>query len=103
MLEFRAKAIDFGAWLDLNVGKVGYLIGTRGHLCTAELIKEKRANFPTYQLTIDKYAAQWIGKVVADCMGVYEMFMSGGEWDRPLTSWRYGDVSTGSVYALVLS
>lgn len=102
-MEIRGKASDFGAFLDRSVGKVGYLIGTRGHLCTAELIQQKRAVFTGYQTTIDKYAAQWIGKVVADCMGIYEMFMNGGEWDRPLTAWRYGDVSTGSVYSLALS
>jgi len=35
-------------------------------------------------------------------MGLLEMFLSGGEWNKPLTAWRYDDVTTGSVYAMVL-
>jgi hypothetical protein len=103
MLEYRAKASNFGAWLERNVGKIGYLIGTRGEICTAELIADRRLRFPSYRVTIDRYAAQWLNKVVADCMGTYEMFLSGGEWNKPLTVWRYSDVSTGVVLSLALS
>lgn len=103
MLTYRANAADFGAFLERNAGKVGYLIGTRGQTCTSTLIAKNRLIFANYQAMIDRYAAQWIGKVVADCMGVYEMFLSGGEWDKPLTAWKYSDVSTGTMWALAQS
>lgn len=103
MIAYRAKGADFAAWLDRNVGKIGYLIGTRGQLCTAALIAAKRSDYSSYVINIDKYAAQWIGKVVCDCMGVYECFLNGGAYDKPLTNMEYSDVSTGSVYALVVN
>lgn len=105
MLTYRATAADFGAWLDRNVNKVGYLINTRGELCTQAMINARLADnaYAEYWINIRKYASQWLGKVVADCLGGYEMFLSGGEWDRPLSSWKYPNVKTGTVFSLALS
>jgi len=104
-MEYRAKAIDFGLWLDRNVNKVGYLIGTRGQTCTQAMINARLAStsYESYWPNIKRYASQWLGKVVADCMGVYEMFLNGGEYNKPLTTWRYSDVNTTAVYTLALS
>lgn len=104
MLEYRAHAADFGAFLDRNVGKVGYLIGTRGQLCTQAMIDARLAStsYQSYWSNIRLYGSQWIGKVVADCMGIYDMFMNGGEWDKPLSSFKYGDTSTYTMYSLAV-
>jgi hypothetical protein len=61
------------------------------------------ATYTKYWSAITKYASQWIGKVTADCMGVYEMFYHGGEWDKPLTYFRYPDTNTGLMYSLAKS
>lgn len=104
MLEYRARAPDFGAFLERNVGKVGYLIGTRGQLCTQAMIDARLAStsYQSYWSNIRLYGSQWIGKVVADCMGIYDMFMNGGEWDRPLSTFKYADTSTYTMYALAV-
>lgn len=104
-LEYRGKASDFGAFLDRNAYKVGYLIGTRGQTCTQSMIDYRLASdsYEQYWNTIRAYAPQWIGMVVADCMGLYEMFMNGGEWDKPLSSFKYSDVNTGLVYSMAKS
>lgn len=44
MLEYRKTAAAFGEFLDANVYKVGYLIGTRGERATQAQIKNAVAN-----------------------------------------------------------
>lgn len=104
-MDYRAKGVDFGPFLDRNVGKVGYLINTRGETCTQSMIDNRlaSASYETYWNTIRAFASQWIGKVTADCMGVYEMFINGGEWDKPLSSFKYSNVNTGLVYSMAKS
>jgi flagellar biosynthesis chaperone FliJ len=110
MLIYRASAEGFAYFLDENARiyieggsntRLGYLIGTRGQLCTNSLIAQKRAEYPRYAEKIDLYADQWIGKVVGDCMGVYEIFLNGGNWDKPLMSWKYSDFTTWTAEELV--
>ncbi len=105
MLEYRGKASDFGAFLERNVNRVGYLIGTRGQKCTQAMIDSRLAStaYKPYWDNIRDYAAQWLGKVVADCEGIYDMFMNGGEWDKPLTTFKYADTNTDGQYKLAVS
>jgi hypothetical protein len=104
MLEYRARASDFGEWLERNVNKVGYLIGTRGQTCTQSMIDARLASsgYESYWPTIREYASQWIGRVVADCEGLCDMFMNGGEWDKPLTSFKYADTTANGQYNLAV-
>lgn len=99
MSNYRARAADFGGFLDYNTGKVKYLFATRGQLCTHTLIKERLNNsaYAKYHANIRKYGYQNVGTVVADCCGYYEMFLSGGSWQKPLTKWKYPDFATWSL------
>ena len=101
-MSYRARAADFGGFLDYNTGKVGYLRGTRGQICTNGLVKAALANpsYEKYWPTIKAYGYQWVGMVTGDCAGYYEMFLSGGSYQRPLTQWKYPDITANSLYAL---
>ena len=111
-LETRGTANAFGEFLVANVYKVGYLIGTRGQLCTQPLIDSAWNNYSKYRTNIELYAKKWLannpydGKAwtVADCMGWLEMWWNGGWFNRPLTKaqMKYPDTRTGDVYALAL-
>ena len=112
MLETRGTAKAFGDFLDGNVYKIGYLIGTRGQTCTQSMIDYRLASesYKSYWYMIGKYANKWLANnpydggpwVVADCMGWLEMFWNGGWYDRPLTSrtMQYNDTNTGLMYKL---
>jgi hypothetical protein len=118
-MEIRAKALDFGAFLERTVGHYGYLIGTRGQTITQNMI--------TYRLVSDRYQKYWTNirlyspllltgnpdkladgsdawKVV-DCMGWFECFLNGGDIGNPLVAneFEYPDTQTGPVYALAKS
>lgn len=101
-MEYRGHAKDFGEFLDRTVGKVGYLIGTRGIICTKAMInyRLKSTNYRKYWNTISKYAEKWVGKIVVDCMGWLEMWWNGGDVDKPVTEHRYPDTLTAKMYAL---
>lgn len=94
--EMRRKARDFGPFLERTVGKVGYLNGTRGEICTRAMIDYRLGSirFANYWDKMRLYAPQWIGMIVADCSGWYEMFMCGGDIGKPLTSFMYEDIET---------
>jgi len=85
-LDARKTAKAFGEFLNANVYKVGYLIGTRGQLCTQSLIEWAWNNFKSYRTNIELYAKKWLANnpynggawTVADCMGWLEMFWNGG-------------------------
>ncbi|MDD4096743.1 MAG: peptidoglycan-binding protein [Oscillospiraceae bacterium] len=103
MSIYRARAADFGGFLDYNTGKVKYIIGTRGEICTNTLVTA-RINDPRnakYVANLKAYGYKSVGNVVADCAGYFEMFLSGGTWQRPLTKWKYPDVSTWGLLAEV--
>ena len=102
-MSYRARAADFGGFLDFNTGKVKYIIGTRGEICTNALVTA-RINDPrnaNYAANLKAYGYKSVGSVVADCCGYYEMFLSGGSWQKPLTTWKYPDVSTWGLLAEV--
>lgn len=112
MLEYRKTAAAFGEFLDANVYKVGYLIGTRGERATQAQI-DARLNSESYRSYWPKipYAKKWLtggvndgAWVWADCMGWLEMFWNGGYYNRPLTKsqMQYPDVRTHGVYQLAL-
>lgn len=103
MTNYRARAADFGGFLDFNTGKVKYLYATRGQICTHTLVKERLDNpaYAKYHANIRTYGYQNVGSVVADCAGYYEMFLSGGSWQKPLTTWKYPDISTWGLLAEV--
>lgn len=111
MLEHRKTAAAFGEFLDANVYKVGYLIGTRGERATQAQIDSRLANtsYKSYWPKIP-YAKKWLAGGVndgawvwADCMGWLEMFWNGGYYNRPLTKsqMQYPDTSTYLMYDLV--
>ena len=98
-MSYRARAADFGGFLDYNTGKVKYIIGTRGEICTNALVTA-RINDPRnakYVANLKAYGYKNVGDVVADCAGYLEMFLSGGSWQRPLHAWKYPDISTGGL------
>jgi len=111
MLEYRKTAAAFGEFLDANVYKVGYLIGTRGQTITQSMINYRLSSesYKRYWPTISEYAKKWLVNnpydggpwVVADCLGWLEMFWNGGWYDRPVTKSTYPDTTTGLVYKLV--
>lgn len=98
-MTYRARAADFGGFLDFNTGKVKYIIATRGEICTNSLVTA-RINDPRnakYVANLKAYGYKNVGNVVADCAGYLEMFLSGGSWQRPLHAWKYPDISTGGL------
>jgi len=109
-MEIRAKAVDFGHFLVVNTGKVRYLIGARGQKCTPKLIENSWKIFVSYRPTIEAYAARALSGgyledgswVVADCNGFFEMFLNGGWYNKPLTSFKYSDVNTYYVHDLAI-
>jgi len=102
-MEYRGTAKDFGAFLERTVGHVGYLIGTRGELCTEALIAKKTIEYPSYAVKIQKYARQWLGMPVADCLGWEEMFENGGDVGKPVTAFKHPDRRTYNDAALAIS
>lgn len=102
-LEYRGKAKDFGDFLDNTVGKIGYLIGTRGQICTQKMIDARLAStaYQGYWKTLP-YAVRWLDKIVVDCYGWYEMFMNRGSLDNDLTvdEFLFEDKRTGDAYTL---
>lgn len=109
-LPKRGTADNFGKFLVSNTGKVRYLIGTRGEKSTPELIKSRWDIFISYRTNIDRYAERTLRNgplpdgswVVADCNGFFEMFLNGGWFDKPLTRFKYSDVSTYHVHNLAI-
>jgi hypothetical protein len=93
----RGTAKDFGAFLERTVGRVGYLIGTRGQLCTRALIAQKKLEYPAYANRVD-FAVKWLGLPVADCMGWCEMFENGGDAGQPVETFIYPDRRTWADY-----
>lgn len=102
MSSYRARAADFGGFLDYNTGKVGYIIGSRGEICTNTLVTERinDTRYAKYAANLKSYGYRWVGKVVADCAGYYEMFLSGGSWQKPLVAWKYPDTTANTLYTL---
>lgn len=99
-MTYRARAADFGGFLDYNVYKIGYIIGSRGQICTNALVRE-RINDPRYsgyRNNLQEYGYNWVGNVVDDCLGVLEQFWNGGSWQKPLTQWIYPDITTRGFY-----
>jgi hypothetical protein len=102
-MSYRARAADFGGFLDFNTRQVKYIIGTRGEICTNALVTE-RINDPRnakYVANLKAYGYKSVGNVVADCAGYLEMFFSGGTWQKPLHTWKYPDISTWGLLAEV--
>jgi len=103
MLEYRGKAADFAAFLRRTVGKVGYIIGTRGQLWTLSMY-DRWVDSPVweaYRTNLTLFGKKWINHIVADCMGWYEMWYNGGDLDKPLPlSTKYPDINTYAMYDL---
>lgn len=102
-MEVRGTALDFGGFLERTVGKVGYVIGGRGHLCTSQFIAAMRASYPAQAGKIDQCASKWLGMPVADCLGWCEMFENGGDAGRPVSTFKYPDRRTYQDYSLAKS
>lgn len=102
MPEYRGTATDFGAFLVRTVGKVGYILGTRGQLCTPALRAQKAREYPDQAAKI-LAASKWDGMPVADCMGWQEMWENGGDVGEPVTTFRYPDRRTYGDYDLAKS
>ncbi len=103
MLAYRGKAVDFASFLRRTVGKVGYIIGTRGQLWTLSMYDRWVANpvWEAYRTNLTLFGKKWIGHIVADCMGWYEMWYNGGDLDKPLPlSTKYPDINTYAMYDL---
>ena len=103
MLEYRGKAADFASFLRRTVGKVGYIIGTRGQLWTLSMYDRwiENPTWGAYLTNLKQYGKKWIGHIVADCMGWYEMWYNGGDLDEPLSmTTKYPDINTYAMYDL---
>lgn len=98
---YRARAADFGGFLVSTVGTVKYLIGTRGEIITLDKIKNVLNNpaYSNYHTNVKKYAYGNVGKIGADCNGWFEMFLNGGDVNKPLTKWKYPDTTANGVFA----
>lgn len=101
-MDIRARAADFGGFLDFNTGKVGYLRGTRGQICTNGMVHDASVNpaYKKYWKNIKEYAYKWVGKVTADCAGFYDMFINQGTYQIPITKWKYPDFTADGLFAL---
>jgi hypothetical protein len=102
-MSYRARAADFGGFLDATVRIVKYLIGSHGQICTHSLVNA-RLNDPRYKNyhdNIRKYGYKNVGEIVADCLGWLEMFWNGGSATRPLTKWIYPDITTSMILEIV--
>ncbi|OQB24512.1 MAG: putative peptidoglycan binding domain protein [Chloroflexi bacterium ADurb.Bin180] len=103
MLAYRGKAVDFASFLRRTVGKVGYIIGTRGQLWTLSMYDRwvENPTWEAYLTNLKLWGKKWIGHIVADCMGWYEMWYNGGDLDKPLPlSTKYPDINTYAMYDL---
>lgn len=102
-MKCRARAADFGGFLDATVKVIEYLIGTRGQIITHSLIRERLNDlqYKNYHDNIRKYVYANVGKIGADCLGWLEMFWNGGSLTRPLTKWIYPDITTSMILDLV--
>jgi peptidoglycan hydrolase-like protein with peptidoglycan-binding domain len=98
-MEYRGSALDFGEFLERTVGRVGYILGTRGELCTPALRMQKAKENPDQAAKI-LAASKWDGLPVGDCLGWEEMYENGGDVNLPVTVFIYPDRRTFGDYDL---